>query len=62
MAFKDLCNLHLISYDDCLIDDGEIIVLCDLDYSILEAFSSSRSSYGFCFDVKSIYRSRTALD
>ena len=27
MAFKDLRNLHLISYDDCLIDDGEFVVL-----------------------------------
>ena len=26
MAFKDLGNLHLISYDDGLIDDGEFIV------------------------------------
>ena len=34
--------LHLIRYDDGLIDDGEFIVLYDLDYSILEAFSSSR--------------------
>ena len=45
MAFTDLCNLHLISYDDCLIDDGEFTVLYDLDYSILEAFSSSRSFF-----------------
>ena len=42
-AFKDARNLHHISYDDGLIDDGEIIVLYDLDYWILEAFSSSRS-------------------
>ena len=26
MAFKDLGNLHLISYDDGLIEDGEFIV------------------------------------
>ena len=60
LAFQDLCNLHLISYDDCLIDDGKFIVLYDLYYSILEAFSSSRS-FCFCFEVKSKYRSRTAL-
>ena len=48
MTFKDLSNLHLISYDDSLIDDGEFIVLSDLYYSILKAFSSSRS---FCFFV-----------
>ena len=29
-------SLHLISYDDGLIDDGEFF-LYDLDYSILEA-------------------------
>ena len=29
MAFKDLRNLHLISYDDGLIDDSEFIVLYD---------------------------------
>ena len=29
MAFKELRNLHLISYDDGLIDDGEFIVLYD---------------------------------
>ena len=61
MAFTDLRNLHLISYDDGLIDDGEFIVLYDLYYSILEPFSSSRS-FCFCFEVKSKYRSRTALD
>ena len=60
MAFKDLRNLSLIGYDDGLIDDGEFIVLYDLDYSILEVFSSSRS-FCFCFEVKSAYRSRTAL-
>ena len=27
MAFKDLRDLHVISYDDGLIDDGEFIVL-----------------------------------
>ena len=52
MTFKDLRNLHLISYDDGLIDDGKFIVLYDLGYSILEAFSSSRS-FCFCFEVKS---------
>ena len=36
MAFKDLRNLRLISYDDGLMDDGEFF-LYDLDYSILEA-------------------------
>ena len=61
MAFKVLRDLHLISYDDGLIDDGELIVLYDMYYSILEAFSSSRS-FCFCFEVKSEYRSRTALD
>ena len=30
MAFKDLRNLHLISYDDGLIDGGKFIVLYDL--------------------------------
>ena len=35
MAFKDLLNLRLISYDDSLIEDGEFS-LYDLDYSILE--------------------------
>ena len=61
MAFKDLRNLHLASYDDGLIDDGEFIVLYDLYYSILESFSSSRS-FCFCFEVKSKNRFRTALD
>ena len=61
MAFKDLCNLHPISYDDGLIDDGEFMVLYNLYHSILEALSSSRSLC-FCFEVKSEYRSRTALD
>ena len=42
-AFKDARNLHHISYNDGLIDDGEFIVLYDLDYWILEAFSSSRN-------------------
>ena len=53
-AFKDVRNLHFISYDDGLIDDGEFIVLYGLYYSILEAFSSSRS---FCssFEVKTVY-------
>ena len=51
MAFKDLRDLHVISYDDGLIDDGEFIVLYyDPKYSILEAFSSSRS-FCFCFEV-----------
>ena len=54
MAFKLLRDLHLISYDDGLIDDGELIVLYDMYYSILEAFSSSRS-FCFCFEVKSEY-------
>ena len=53
MTFKDLRSLHLISYDDGLIDDGKFIVLYDLDYSILEALSSSRS-FCFCFEVKSV--------
>ena len=55
-AFKVLRNLPLISYDDGLIDNGELVVLFDnvLRYSILDAFSS--------FEVKSEYRSRTALD
>ena len=35
MAFRDLCNLRLIRYDDGLRDDGEFF-LYDLDYSILE--------------------------
>ena len=50
MTFKDLSNLHLISYDDSLIDDGEFIVPSDLYYSIMKAFSSSRS-FCFCFEV-----------
>ena len=29
-AFKDLCNLHLISYEDGLIDSGKFIGLYDL--------------------------------
>ena len=53
MAFKYFRNLHLISYDDGLIGDGECIVLYDLHYSIVEASSSSR-----CFEVKT----PTALD
>ena len=62
MAFKDLLSLYLISHDDGLIDGGKFIVLyifttCD---SIVEAFSLSRS-FCFCFEVKSKYRSRTAL-
>ena len=36
MAFRDLCNLCLISYDDGLREDGEFF-LYDQDYSILEA-------------------------
>ena len=52
MALKDLHNLHLISHDDGLIDDGEFIVLYDLYYSIFEA-SSSSCSFCFCFEVKS---------
>ena len=54
MAFQDLRNLRLISYEDCF------IVLYDLYYSILEAFSSSRS-FCFCFEVKSKYRCQTVL-
>ena len=50
-----------ISFDDGLIDDGKFIALYDLHYSFLEVFSSSRS-FCFCFEVKSEYRSRTALD
>ena len=50
MAFKDLRNLHVISYDDGLIDDGKFIVvynLYKLYYLILEALFSSRSfNYG----------------
>ena len=61
MAFKDLRNLHLISYEDGVIDDGELVVLYALYYSILGAFSSSRC-FCLCFEVKSEYRSRTALD
>ena len=53
-AFKDLRNLHVISYDDGLIDDGELIFLYDLCYSILEAFSSLRS-FCFCCEVTSEY-------
>ena len=40
-AFQDVRNLHFISYDDGLIDDGEFIVLYDLDYLILEALNYS---------------------
>ena len=61
MAFKGFRNLNLISYNDGLIDDGEFIFFYDLYYSILEASSSSRS-FCFGFQVKSEYRSRTALD
>ena len=53
-AFKDLRNLHVISYDDGLIDDGELIFLYDLCFSILEAFSSLRS-FCFCCEVTSEY-------
>ena len=49
MAFKDLRNLHPISYDDGLIDDVEFTDLYVLDYLILEAFSSS-CSFCFCFE------------
>ena len=52
-AFKYFRNLHLKSYDDGLIDDGECIVLYDLYYSILEA-----SSWSHRFEVKT----PTALD
>ena len=52
-AFKDVRNLPFISYNDGLIDDGEFIVLYDLDYLILEAFSSS-GSFCFCFEVNPI--------
>ena len=61
MAFRRFRNSNLISYNDGLIDDGEFIVLYDLYYSILEAFSSS-GSFCFGFEVKSEYQSRTALD
>ena len=60
VAFKDLRNLRLRSYDHGLIDDDELIVLYDLYYSILEAFYSPRR-FCFCFEVKSGYRSGTAL-
>ena len=33
MVFKDLRNLHLLSYEASLIDNGEFIVLYDLYYS-----------------------------
>ena len=53
MAFKDLCNLRLISYDDGLIDDGGFIVLYDLHHSILEAFDSlRRAAFVFVFKLK----------
>ena len=53
MAFNYLCNLRLISYDDGLIDDGEFIVLSDLDHSILEAFDSlRRAAFVFVFKLK----------
>ena len=53
MAFKDLCNLRLISYDDGLIDDGKFIVLYDLHHSILEAFDSLRRvAFVFVFKLK----------
>ena len=61
VAFKDLRNLRLRSYDHGLIDDDELIVLYDLYYSILEAFYSPRG-FCFCFEVKIGYRSGTALD
>ena len=53
MAFKDLCNLRLISYDDGLIDDGKFIVLYDLHHSILETFDSlRRAAFVFVFKLK----------
>ena len=53
MAFKDLCNLRLISYDDGLIDDGEFIVLYNHHHSILEAFDSlRRAALVFVFKLK----------
>ena len=55
MAFKDLLNLHLISYHDGLIDDGEFVVLYDSYYSFLEPFSLSRT-FCFCFEIKRQYR------
>ena len=61
MAFKDRNFASYKLDDDGLIGDGEFIVLYDLNYSIMEAFSSSHS-FCFCFEVNSVYRSRTALD
>ena len=58
MAFKDLRNLHLISYDNGLIDSGKFIVL----YDLLWRLSLRRAAFFFCFEVKIEYRSRTALD
>ena len=53
MAFNYLCNLRLISYDDGFIDDGEFIVLYDLDHSILEGFDSlRRAAFVFVFKLK----------
>ena len=61
MAFKDLRNLHPINRDDGLIDDDKFTIFYDLNYFILEAFSSS-CSFCFCFEFKIVKRSPSALD
>ena len=55
MAFKDLPNLHFISYDDGLMTVANLLffITCKL---IVEAFSLS-GSFCFCFEVESEYRS-----
>ena len=53
MAFKDRNFASYKLDDDGLIGDGEFIVLYDLNYSIMEAFSSSHS-FCFCFEVSSV--------
>ena len=49
MAFKDRNFASYKLDDDGLIGDGEFIVLYDLNYSIMEAFSFSRD---FVFVLK----------
>ena len=55
LAFKDLPNLHFISYDDGLMKVANLLffITCKL---IVGAFSLS-GSFCFCFEVESEYRS-----
>ena len=52
MAFKGLSNLHLTSYDDGLIDDGEFIVYTTRIIRLFEAIYISIRHTAFVFVLK----------